>query len=98
VLAVRWPGRGAAHSISHRADLQDDSGSQIASVCAFRKQPDQALSGLQHALQIDDSGVREFLTDPCSSAYKNDSRYFRLARSIGVMTAAGAAPATAGKP
>ena len=63
----------------------DDSGSQIASVYALRKEPDKMFEWLEHAWTTHDAGVTELLLNPFLRAYKDDPRFIALAQKIGVM-------------
>ena len=71
----------------------DDSGSQIASVYALRKEPEKMFEWLEHAWTTHDAGVTELLLDPFLRAYKDDPRFIAFAQKIGVMPkAAGSEP------
>jgi TolB-like protein/Flp pilus assembly protein TadD len=63
----------------------DDSGSQIATVYALRKEPDKMFEWLEHAWTAHDSGVMEMLINPFLHAYKDDPRFIAFAQKIGVM-------------
>ena len=67
------------------AEDADDSGSQIASVYALRKEPDKMFEWLEHAWTTHDAGVTELLLNPFLRAYKDDPRFIALAQKIGVM-------------
>lgn len=66
----------------------DGSGSQIASVCALRKEPDKMFEWLEHAWTTHDS----LLYDPFLRAYKDDPRFIAFAQKIGVMPKARSSP------
>ena len=70
----------------------DESGSQIASVYALRKEPEKMFEWLEHAWTTHDGGVTELLERPFLLAYKDDPRFSAFAQKIGVM------PKTASKP
>src|SRR3989440_5748155 len=70
----------------------DESGSQIASVYALRKEPEKMFEWLEHGWTTHDSGVAEMLYNPFLCAYKDDPRFIAFAQKIGVM------PKTAAKP
>jgi len=70
----------------------DESGSQIATVYALRKEPEKMFEWLEHAWTTHDSGVAELLTNPFLRAYKDDPRFIAFAQKIDVM------PKTAPKP
>ena len=74
------------------AEDADDSGSQIATVYALRKDPEKMFEWLEHAWATHDGGVTELLYNPFLRAYKDDPRFIAFAQKIGVM------PKTAGKP
>jgi serine/threonine-protein kinase len=63
----------------------DDSGSQVASVYALRKEPDKMFEWLEHAWTTHDTGVTELLSNPFLLAYKDDPRFIAFAQKIGVM-------------
>jgi serine/threonine-protein kinase len=63
----------------------DESGSQIATVYALRKEPDKVFEWLEHAWTTHDGGVTQLLTDPFLRAYKDDPRFIAFAQKIGVM-------------
>ena len=63
----------------------DDSGSQIADVYAFRKEPDKMFEWLEHAWATHDGGETEMLISPFLLAYKDDPRFVSFAQKIGVM-------------
>jgi serine/threonine-protein kinase len=63
----------------------DESGTQIASVYAVRKEPEEMFKWLEHAWETHDPGVLELLEDPFIHAYRNDPRFIAFARKIGVM-------------
>jgi hypothetical protein len=63
----------------------DESGSQIASVYALRKEPEKMFEWLEHAWTTHDAGVTELLKDPFLRAYKDDSRFIAFAQKVGVM-------------
>src|SRR6266480_4848127 len=70
----------------------DESGSQIASVYALRKEPDKMFKWLEHAWTTHDSGANELLSDPFLRAYKDDPRFIAFAQKIGVMPKAASKP------
>jgi hypothetical protein len=70
----------------------DDGGSQIASVCALRKEPEKMFEWLEHALTTHDAGVAELLYNPFLLAYKDDPRFIAFAQKIGVTPKGGANP------
>jgi TolB-like protein/Flp pilus assembly protein TadD len=70
----------------------DESGSQIASIYALRKDPEKMFEWLEHAWTTHDAGVAEMLTNPFLRAYTDDPRFIAFAQKIGVM------PKTAPKP
>jgi TolB-like protein/Tfp pilus assembly protein PilF len=70
----------------------DDSGSQIATVYALRKEPEKMFEWLEHAWTAHDSGVMEMLINPFLHAYKDDPRFIAFAQKIGVMPKAAATP------
>ena len=74
------------------AEDADDSGNQIASVYALRKEPEKMFEWLEHAWTAHDPGVTELLYNPFLLAYKDDPRFIAFAQKIGVM------PKTDGKP
>jgi TolB-like protein/Flp pilus assembly protein TadD len=63
----------------------DDSGSQIASVYALRKEPEKMFEWLEHAWTTHDAGVPELLLNPFLRDYKDDPRFIAFAQKIGVM-------------
>jgi serine/threonine-protein kinase len=63
----------------------DDSGSQIATVYALRKEPDKMFEWLEHAWATHDPGVAELLQLPFLLAYKDDPRFSAFAQKVGVM-------------
>jgi TolB-like protein/Tfp pilus assembly protein PilF/class 3 adenylate cyclase len=67
------------------AEDADDSGSQIASVYALRKEPEKMFEWLEHAWTTHDFGVTELLYNPFLHAYKDDPRFIAFAQKIGVM-------------
>jgi hypothetical protein len=69
-----------------------DAGSQIATVYALRKEPDNMLEWLERAWTTHDPGVTMLLSDPFLRAYKDDPRFIAFAQKVGVM------PKTAAKP
>ena len=69
----------------------DESGSNIASVYALRKEPEKMFEWLEHAWTTHDAGVTELLEDPFLLAYKDDPRFIAFAQKVGVM------PKAAGK-
>src|SRR6476646_1355253 len=68
----------------------DESGSQIASVYARRKEPEKMFEWLEHAWTTHDFGVTELLYNPFLRAYKDDPRFIAFAQKIGVMPKAAA--------
>src|SRR6478672_6778816 len=74
------------------AEDADDSGSQIASVYALRKEPEKMFEWLEHAWTTHDFGVTELLYNPFLRAYKDDPRFIAFAQKIGVMPKAAANP------
>src|SRR6476660_5013088 len=74
------------------AEDADDSGSQIASVYALRKEPEKMFEWLEHAWITHDFGVTELLYNPFLRAYKDDPRFIAFAQKIGVMPKAAAKP------
>ena len=70
----------------------DESGFQIATVYALRKEPDKIFEWLEHAWTTHDSGVTELLKDPFLLAYKDDPRFVAFAQKIGVMPKAAPKP------
>ena len=74
------------------AEDADDSGNQIASLYALRKEPEKMFEWLDHAWTTHDAGVTELLLNPFLRAYKDDPRFIAFAQKIGVM------PKAAGKP
>jgi TolB-like protein/Tfp pilus assembly protein PilF len=74
------------------AEDADDSGSQIASVYALRKEPEKMFEWLEHAWTTHDAGVPELLLNPFLRDYKDDPRYIAFAQKIGVMPKAGTSP------
>ena len=66
------------------AEDADDSGSQIASVYALRKEPEKMFEWLEHAWTAHDPGVTELLYNPFLRAYKDDPRFIAFAQKIGV--------------
>jgi TolB-like protein/Tfp pilus assembly protein PilF len=70
----------------------DDAGSQIASVYAFRKEPEKVFQWLEHAWSTHDAGVMEMLSDPFLRAYKDDPRFIALGQKIGVIPKPAADP------
>ena len=65
----------------------DDAGSQIASVYALRREPDQVFRWLDHAWETHDPGVVELRINPLLLAFEDDPRFTAFARKIGVMPA-----------
>jgi TolB-like protein/Tfp pilus assembly protein PilF len=63
----------------------DESGSQIATIYALRKEPDKMFEWLEHAWTTHDAGVTELLSNPILRAYKDDPRFIAFAQKIGVM-------------
>ena len=70
----------------------DDSGSQIATVYALRKDPDKMFERLEHAWATHGGGGTEMLTNPFLLAYKDDPRFIAFGQKIGVL------PKTVAKP
>ncbi len=70
----------------------DDSGVQIATVYALRKEPEKMFEWLEHAWATHDAGVAELLVDPFLLGYKDDPRFIAFAQKIGVMPKAGGKP------
>ena len=63
----------------------DESGSQIATVYALRKDPEKMVRWLEHGWTTHDGGVTELLSDPFVRAYKDDPRFIAFGQKIGVM-------------
>ena len=74
------------------AEDADDSGNQIASLYALRKEPEKMFEWLEHAWTTHDAGVLELLLNPFLRAYKDDPRFIAFAQKIGVMPKGGANP------
>jgi len=74
------------------AEDADDSGNQIASVYALRKEPEKMFEWLEHAWTAHDPGVTELLYNPFLLAYKDDPRFIAFAQKIGVMPKPAASP------
>ena len=70
----------------------DESGSQIASVYALRKESEKMFEWLEHAWTTHDGGVTQLLEDPFLRAYKDDPRFIAFAQKIGVMPKTAAIP------
>jgi TolB-like protein/Flp pilus assembly protein TadD len=70
----------------------DESGSQIASVYALRKEPEKMFEWLEHAWSTHDAGVIGMLYDPFLLAYKDDPRFIAFAQKIGFIPKAAAKP------
>ncbi|MGC2627389.1 MAG: adenylate/guanylate cyclase domain-containing protein [Candidatus Udaeobacter sp.] len=70
----------------------NESGSQIATVYALRKDPDKMFEWLERGWTTHDPGVTELLYNPFLLAYKDHPRFIAFAQKIGVM------PKTAPKP
>lgn len=68
---------------------------QIASVYAFRKQPDQAFEWLERAWAARDPGVTELLGDPFLRAYQDDPRFSAFCKKIGLPAPASTIPSGA---
>ena len=62
----------------------DDAQFQIASVYAFRKQPDQAFVWLERARLAHDPGVTGLLRDPFLLMYKDDQRFAAICKEVGI--------------
>ncbi|MDQ2972500.1 MAG: hypothetical protein M3R20_05925, partial [Pseudomonadota bacterium] len=65
---------------------------QIASVYAFRKQPDQAFQWLDRAWAARDPGVTELLGDPFFSEYRHDPRFIAFCEKVGLPAPANTTP------
>ncbi len=63
----------------------DESGGQIASVYALRKEPDKVFEWLEHGWATHDGGVADLLWDPFLRVYKDDPRMIAFAQKIGVL-------------
>ena len=70
----------------------EDSGVQIATVYALRKEPDKMFEWLEHAWATRDAGVAELLIDPFLSTYKDDPRFVAFGQKIGVISKPAAKP------
>ncbi len=66
-------------------DNADDSGSQIATVYALRKDPEKMFEWLEHAWATHDAGATELFNVPFLRAYMNDPRFIAFAQKVGVM-------------
>jgi hypothetical protein len=60
----------------------DDSGSQIASIHALRKEPEKMFEWLEHGWTTHDAGVGDLLNNPFLRAYKDDPRFIAFAQKI----------------
>ena len=69
------------------AEDADDSGSQIASLYALRKEPEKMFEWLEHAWTTHDAGVTELLLNPFLRAYKDDPRFIAFAQKIAAIDA-----------
>ena len=67
----------------------EDSGVQIATVYALRKEPEKMFEWLEHAWTTHDAGVTELLVDPFLRVYKDDPRFIAFAQKIGVIPKVG---------
>ncbi len=67
----------------------EDSGVQIATVYALRKEPEKMFEWLEHAWSTHDAGVAELLIDPFLRAYRDDPRFIAFAQKIGVIPKVG---------
>jgi len=63
----------------------DESGSQIATVYALRKDPEKVFEWLEHGWTTHDGGVTEMRYNPFLLTYKDDPRFIAFAQKIGVM-------------
>ena len=70
--------------------IDNNAGSQIASVYALRKEPEKMFEWLEHGWMTHDSGVTELVDNPFLLAYKDDPRFIAFAQKIGVMPKAAA--------
>ena len=70
----------------------DESGSQIATVYALRKDPEKMFEWLEHAWTTHDPGVITLLADSFLRAYKDDPRFIAFAQKVGVMPKAAPTP------
>jgi len=62
-----------------------ESGSQIATVYALRKDPEKVFEWLEHGWTTHDGGVIEMRYNPFLLTYKDDPRFIAFAQKIGVM-------------
>ena len=86
-LALRAGGDLAAADAALQALIdQDASGApfQIASVYAFREQPEQAFQWLHRAWSARDPGVAALLYDPFLLQYQHDPRFAAFCRQVGL--------------
>jgi serine/threonine-protein kinase len=69
-----------------------ESGSQIATVYALRREPEKMFEWFEHAWITHDSGVAALLGDPFLRAYMDDPRFTAFAQKVGVMPKAAPKP------
>ena len=61
---------------------------QIATVYAFRKEPDRVFEWLDHAYEVRDSGLTQLLVTPFLLDYRDDPRFVALAAKLKIDPAA----------
>lgn len=86
-LALQAQGDHAAAEAALQALIAQDGSSapfQIASVYAYRQQPEQVFAWLDRTWTARDPGVAGLLYDPFLLAYKNDPRFAAFCRKVGL--------------
>ena len=68
------------------ATRQSDAAYQIAEAYAYRGQIDEAFAWLERAYQQRDPGTPEFKTDPLMKGLRQDPRYAKLLKKMGLST------------
>jgi hypothetical protein len=84
----------AYHAVGRKADsdaalaaliakYEKDAAYNIAEVHAFRDEPDPAFAWLDKAIEYDDPGISEIVTDPSFESIHADPRWLPFLRKIG---------------